>query len=176
MQLQGHRPMRIVALILGLVALASCSTLPTTPAPLTQNQLITKIGGEDTPITRIVSLAGSKIIDGSVGGVLIVGKWKVVVPPAAYIGVGTITISVPDTTVDKCNLSIYPSTLNHFLEPVDLRFRCATLAETEIRDMRWWNPTKNAWVTIESWPNDVDLTRCAPLMHFSTYASGKAGW
>jgi hypothetical protein len=29
---------------------------------------------------------------------------------------------------------------------------------------------------IKSWPESSDVSRCAPLKHFSTYASGKAGW
>jgi hypothetical protein len=105
-----------------------------------------------------------------------VGRWKLVVPRGAYDGVGTITIAIPDTSLDKCDLSIAPVSLNHFKEQVDLRFQCATLKEADSRDMRWWDPTNQTWVVIKSWTNNSDITRCAPLKHFSSYASGKAGW
>jgi hypothetical protein len=83
---------------------------------------------------------------------------------------------VSDPTVDRCDLTITPSSLNHFAKPVDLRFLCATLDEADNRTMKWWNPQQQKWVHIESWVNESDVSRCAPLGHFSTYSSGKAGW
>ena len=72
--------------------------------------------------------------------------------------------------------NVSPSSLNHFDQEVDLRFRCATLTEADHRYMKWWNPSTSSWLQIKSWTNESDTTRCAPLKHFSTYATGKAGW
>ena len=165
-----------MALIAGLVALASCSTVPTAPSPSAGGGPAPELTGAVAGVTSTVSLVTSKVIDGRLGGVLSVGKWKVVVPRRAYDGIGTITITVPDTTLEQCQLGISPASLNHFDEDVDLRFRCATLTEANQRYMKWWNPTTATWVQIESWTNTSDTTRCAPLKHFSTYATGKAGW
>ena len=196
MQMSHLRPLRVVGLIAGLIALASCSSLPTAPSTPGQDPAVASSGTAQTAVVvnrepapsptptttttptvaGIPDLVGSAFIDGRRGGTLIVGRWKVVVPDGAYNGIGLITITVPDTTVDKCDLNIYPQSLNHFDEDVDLRYRCSTLAEAASRDMRWWNPSTQSWVILKSWVNDGDVTRCAPLKHFSTYASGKAGW
>ena len=176
MQLQGHGPMRVAALILSLVALASCSTLPTAPASSSHDLIITRAPDDETPLPSNVSLVGSKLINGRVGGVVFVGNWKLIVPPGAFNGIGNITIAVPDSTVDQCDLSIDPPALNHFSEDVELRFRCVSLTDADRRDMRWWNPTSNTWTVLKSWPNKSDLSRCTSLQHFSKYASGKAGW
>jgi len=182
MPVARRKTLRTVALIAALAALASCSGLPTTPTRSAQAPagagLIGTISSEDgSPPPTNTSLITSKSINGRLGGIVTVGRWKVVVPTGAFVGTGVITISVPDTTVDQCNLSIAPAALNHFLEPVELRFLCGSMQEANLRDMRWWNPTTKTWVVIESWPNSDDVSRCAPLSHFSTYASGgKAGW
>ena len=186
MQMQKNRPMRIATLIFIVIALASCSTLPTAPSGPTQTSppavmtgdlIANRLGDDFAPKAPVVSLVTSRIINGSLGGVLSIGRWKVVVPQGAFVGVGTITITVPDTSLDRCDLSISPPSLNHFDEAVDLRFKCATMTEAKQRNMQWWNPSTGSWVLIESWPNDDDMTRCAPLQHFSQYASGgKAGW
>lgn len=177
-------PQRAAAVVAILLALAGCSALPTAPnAPLKKVSAPSILTTGDIvphPITntvnKTVSLFTSKLIDGRVGGVVSVGHWKVVVPKGAYLGLGTITIAVPDTTVDQCNLVILPLSLNHFSEQVELRYLCSSMLEANARDMRWWNPATRTWVVIESWPNSEDVSRCAPLWHFSTYSSGKAGW
>jgi hypothetical protein len=166
----------VAALIAGLIALASCSTMPTAPASSAGGGPAPELTGTVASVTSSVSLVGSKLIDGRLGGVISVGKWKVVVPRDAYDGIGTITITVPDTTIEQCQLGISPLSLNHFDQEVDLRFRCATLTEANQRYMKWWNPSTSSWVQIKSWTNTSDTTRCAPLKHFSTYATGKAGW
>jgi len=176
MRVTSHRSLRVVALVAGLVVLASCSTVPTAPSPSARGGPSPELTGTVASVTSTVSLVGSKVIDGRLGGVLRVGKWKVVVPREAYNGIGTITITVPDTTVEQCQLAISPSSLNHFDQEVDLRFRCATLTEADHRYMKWWNPSTSSWLQIKSWTNESDTTRCAPLKHFSTYATGKAGW
>ena len=182
MPVARRKTLRTVALLAALAALASCSGLPTTPtrsavAP-TSEGLIGTISSEDgSAQPTSTSLATSKPINGRLGGIVTVGRWKLVVPAGAFVGTGVLSISVPDTTVDQCNLSIAPLSLNHFLEPVELRFLCGSMQEADLRDMRWWNPATKTWVIIQSWPNSEDVSRCAPLAHFSTYASGgKAGW
>ena len=175
MQSTRSRIRQAALVVASLLALAGCSMHPTAPdAPVGQSFTPSAVPGVAASST--VSLVASKAIDGRVGGVVSVGHWKVVVPDGAYSGTGTITITVPDTSVDKCDLSIAPSSLNRFSEPVELRYLCASMREADNRDMRWWDPVNQSWVVIKSWPESSDVSRCAPLKHFSTYASGKAGW
>jgi hypothetical protein len=182
MQVTRRKMLRTLTLVAGLAALASCSTLPTSPtrtavAPTNEGLIGTHTPDDVAPTTVSNSIITSKTINGRYGGVITAGHWKVVVPPDAFVGIGVITISVPDTLVDRCDLSISPPQLNHFNEEVDLRYLCSSMKEAQERDMRWWNPQTSTWVIIESWPNSDDISRCAPLSHFSSYASGgKAGW
>ena len=176
MQSTRSRIRQAAFVIASLLALAGCSMHPTAPgAPAGQSSTPSAVPDVAAGSTA-VSLVASKAIDGRVGGVLSVGRWKVIVPDGAFSGTGTITITVPDTSVDKCDLSIAPSSLNRFSEPVELRFLCASMKEADARDMRWWDPVNKSWVVIRSWPESSDVSLCAPLKHFSTYASGKAGW
>ena len=94
-----------------IVALASCSVLPTAPisqvSDVTPSPVATPAGGQ----TASKALSGSNLIDGAVGGVVSAGRWKLQIPAGAFVGSGTVSISVPDSTVAKCDLNINPTSL-----------------------------------------------------------------
>ena len=170
MKLSRHGPLLAATLVAGLLALSSC--LPT--APSATQEAMSQFVDIDPPAS--ISLVASKLIDGRLGGVIIVGNWKLIVPAGAFDGAGTITLSVPDPSITKCDLEISPSSLNHFENPVDLRYLCTSITEAESRNMQWWDPAAQAWKQIPSWVEKSDTSRCAELEHFSTYRTGKAGW
>src|SRR5436309_1107305 len=127
MQSTGSRVRQAAIVVASLLALAGCSMHPTAPgAPAGQSSTPSAVPGVAAGSTA-VSLVASKAIDGRVGGVLSVGRWKVIVPDGAFSGTGTITITVPDTSLDKCDLSIAPSSLTGFSATVDVRFLNASL-------------------------------------------------
>jgi hypothetical protein len=179
----GEIPMKIAArtfllaasVSAGLLLLStSCSKMSTAPSPVAPDVQSARVAAPAAVRVGISSLTRSALIDGGKGGTLSVGRWRVLVPAGAYSGIGTITVTVPDTSVAKCDLFISPSSLNNFQEKVDLRYRWTSADDAKTHDMRWWNPTTKTWVVIESWPEGSEV--CAPLRHFSSYWSGKAGW
>ena len=185
MKVSRPRPLWAAMFLVALVALASCSRVPTAPPSPSEATLTTMPDdpGGPAPSTppivdapAIVPLVSSLRIDGRLGGVIVVGRWKLIVPAGAYAGAGMITLTIPDPSIDKCELEIFPASLNNFKEPVDLRYLCITRGEARTRNMQWWDPAAGAWKVIPSWPESSDNSRCAELKHFSTYKSSKAGW
>ncbi len=170
---------RIVAPLLAAVfALAGCSTAPLAPGgPGGTTASATDASTSNTSLlTTTTSLITSVTINGLVGGVVTAGDWTVRVPAGAFSGTGVITITVPDPTVRKCDLNIYPSLLNSFKVPVTLSCRLPTTSDLQSDVMMWWNPNTKEWAVIPSTANLTSMTRDAPLSHFSTYGCGKAGW
>jgi len=129
-------------------------------------------------------------VDGSVGAKMRCGRFYLLIPPGAFDGRGSVTMSMEDSTVMVCDLQIYPAELNSFHEPVKLALSVNdTDASTDTLSIYWHDPDKNDWVSMVV---DKDLsnnteTAAAPcpanmrgvmtdLRHFSKYSGGKAGW
>lgn len=158
-----------------------------------------------TPEPTDRALKVSKEIDGSKGGWVRCGRFLLAVSAGAFDTVGTITMTMPDSTLMFVDLSIEPARLNGFKAPVYL------VANTTGTDVPcdslaiYWNDPKTAsWTDVTTDKNvtsamgcvqDVESslswvagsddsfdTNSAPygitsvLPHFSRYAAGKAGW
>jgi hypothetical protein len=127
-------------------------------------------------------------IDGHEGGRLRCGRFVLVVPKDAWVGLGDVTMSMPDSTVMLVGLDIQPSSLNKFAVPVTLCLVTeGTTARLQDLAMYWWDPAADKWM---SQVTDKDLTDNPDLLygenytqgmaielgHFSRYSGGKAGW
>ena len=171
---------RIAALplMLALVLLAGCSTLPLAPEQTgAPNQtLSTGNTGSNASLLPSATLLVSKTVNGLLGGVITAGDWTVKIPAGSFSGIGIITVRVPDQGVRKCELEIFPSLLNSFRVPVTLSCRLPDAAAASDYVMMWWDPSTKTWKTIASTTSTVTLTCDASLPHFSTYGCGKAGW
>ena len=124
------------------------------------------------------SVTASAEIDGEKGGELHCGRYSLKVPCGAYAGVGVITMTMRDSTVMVCNLTISPVTLNRFKVPVELT---ADLSSNNMTDASgctnyWFDPTRLVWVSLVSQSRWSGYLITTDLAHFSTYGSGKAGW
>ena len=132
--------------------------------------------GTVSPLPR--SESGSTRIDGSRGGAVHAGRFSLKVPAGAFDGIATVTLSMPDSTVMVCDLSITPASANRFKVPVQL---IADLSSTDITDistltMYWYDPSRVTWVNCSSKSRSMGTLVTMGLDHFSRYAAGKAGW
>ncbi|HXL15456.1 MAG TPA: hypothetical protein VN972_05160 [Methylomirabilota bacterium] len=124
------------------------------------------------------SLSASVRIDGSRGGMVRAGRFSVKIPAGAVSGTATVTLTMPDSTVMVCDLSIAPSSANAFNVPVQLT---ADLSSTDLPDassltMYWYDPIRVTWVNCASKSRTMGTQITMNLEHFSRYAAGKAGW
>ena len=128
-------------------------------------------------------------MDGDVGGKMKCGRFVVLVPAGAFAGKGTVTMSMPDSTVMIVELEIAPAELNGFLKPVDLAITTTDVSVSpDSLQLYYYNPETKEWEslscdnTVEDDPRLVEeelvTTRglLTPLQHFSKYSAGKAGW
>jgi hypothetical protein len=132
-----------------------------------------------TPVLE--SLTAALPLDGSVGGVIRVGRFTVEVPAGAFDGVGVVEIVVPDTTRLLCRLHIAPDDKNHFEVPVRLTVGLEGVEHPERMGILWWNPALREWEPVESYVDPDGKTVRADLEHFSEYSvqeviRSKAGW
>ena len=168
-----------------LLALAGCSNMPTQP-PLPTSETAVSVtddapaevlglGGGTTTTTRTVTI-------GLLGGIVSVGDFTVVFPPAALTRTATVTVSQPDLARPVVNLSISPASANRFLLPVILTAKAKRMDPKllSIACISYYNPTTQKWEDLPgSSVSLLNLTVSAPLWHFSTYrvsSGGKAGW
>jgi hypothetical protein len=136
-------------------------------------------------------LSVSTEIDGAVGGRLICGPYVLTFPAGAFDGTGTVTMTLPDSTIMLCDLDVRPAELNAFLVPVDLALHTSgTDADLDSLQVYWWDEEAAAWVDMgcqkstsleRIFSAEVGTTEPATgvrlgLDHFSRYATGKAGW
>jgi hypothetical protein len=124
---------------------------------------------------------GSVTIDGLLGGTLHVGRFTLVVPPAALRQRATITMRIPDPSTMRVELSISPASANNFLVPVTLMSNVAGTDVPLVSKLQtvWYDELKGVWRPVPgSAVNVAGLQVYAPLFHFSTYGinDGKAGW
>lgn len=125
----------------------------------------------------IAAQSSSAKIDGNRGGTVTCGRFTVIVPPGAFVGPATITVSVADPTVLICDLSIAPQAANKFKVPVQLVTDLSNLnVSPGNQTIYWYNPTQNLWVDMDAAPDASAKTVTANLNHFSKYGAGKAGW
>jgi len=123
-------------------------------------------------------LAATARDDGNLGGTIRAGRYSVMIPPGAFVGPATVTVSMPDSTVMICDLAISPAAANKFLKPVQLM---ANLYSPDMTDASgctnyWFDPTRNTWVSLATKSRCSGATITTNLSHFSKYGSGKAGW
>jgi len=158
-----------------LVSIAEDGTLSYVTAPVS--------AGADSASPPLASppprsLAATARVDGNLGGTIRAGRFSVMIPPGAFVGPATVTVSMPDSTVMICDLAISPAAANKFLKPVQLM---ANLYSPDMTDASgctnyWFDPTRNTWVSLATKSRCSGATITTNLSHFSKYGSGKAGW
>ena len=173
------RSIRLLAALAAMLALSSCSKsgleAPSAAAkePVFETAAPQPAG---SPASVGGQLSDSKVIDGAVGGKLLVGSYRVEVPPGAYRGLATITITQQDLNILKCDLAISPASANQFLVPVTLAVKLPNATALVLDQNMWLDPSANLWRLIPSVPYPLSTELRSPLWHFSTYATGRAGW
>lgn len=175
----------IVAALVGF-ALAGCSGSPSAPpdSGITNPEFVRSVrtpSGAFSSTGDQTSLSGSTSIDGAVGGQLSVGRFKLVFPKGAFLGRATVSITVPDTSVVRCDLSIDPPSANRFAVPVTLSSDCrGTNVVVASRLVTvWLDESTGLWRPVPgSTPDAANVSVRAPLRHFSLYGvlESKAGW
>lgn len=129
--------------------------------------------GAKLPTTGLSASAG---INGSIGGTVTCGRFRVRIPAGAFSGKGTVTMTVADTAVAVVSLSISPSNLNNFKIPAALSYNPTGLGLTDPVVIYWYDSQRRVWVSLAT---GVDVSTGLPtvlLTHFSQYGAGKAGW
>lgn len=126
-------------------------------------------------------LSKSKSFDGAVGGELMLGRFRVAVPPGAFQGVATITMTIPDSRVLRCGLEITPVSANAFRVPLTLTTNAngALTNDPYSLVMGTFDVGLGKWVKVAgSREDNSSMTVSAPLLHFSWYGvcPAKAGW
>ena len=172
------RSIRLLAAAVAALALSSCSkSVLEAPTALIKDPVFetarAPVGFEVAPVGP---LSGSQVIDGAVGGSLSVGSFRVEVPAGAYAGAATITITQEDATILKCDLAINPPAANQFAVPVSLVAKLPSASALTIDQNMWFDPSVQAWRLIGSAPDPSATELRSQLWHFSTYATGRAGW
>ncbi len=191
--MKPRRPRFPQSFALGLAVLltvAGCSNLPTKPsAAIESGSGATATGGAPEAVLGLDLLDGdnnsttSKTATiGLLGGMVSVGNFTVVIPPAALTRTATVTVSQPDLARPVLNLSISPASANRFLLPVLLVADAKPMNPSllSVASIGYYNPATGQWETVVgSAVSVLNLTVTAPLWHFSTYrvqSGGKAGW
>ena len=120
----------------------------------------------------------SSDIDGDKGGSVHVGRFTVTVPPGAFSGPATVTISMPDSSLMICELSITPLSANAFQVPVLLTADLSSpgLADASEFTMYCYDVNGCKLVNLFSKSRVDGASLTTALEHFSTYGAGKAGW
>lgn len=130
----------------------------------------------DTVTVRVASQSCE--MNGELGGAVHAGRFTVKVPPGAFTGPATVTISMPDSSLMICELSITPASANAFRVPVELTADLSSpdLADAHEFTMYWYDSNGRHWDNLfaKSRVNGTSITTA--LEHFSKYGAGKAGW
>jgi hypothetical protein len=173
-----HRPRK--RSLVAIVALALACTGLAHPVASAGNRSDADSSAAPAQPRAIWEMSRSAKLDGAVGGVVQCSRWRVIVPPGAFRGTATVTVTERDIRKRNVELSITPEEANHFLLPVKLVYKRATPTESIAgQSIYWWNPETRAWEPAPSQLGDLtNGTLSSGLLHFSTYAvfSGKAGW
>ena len=161
------------------------------------------IGWTTTPPDPAASPAGTLVplpadrklvkwteIDGEAGGRLQCGRFRLAVPAGAFPGKGTVSMSMPDSTVMVVDVEITPDSLNNFQVPISLALDTSGAdVEADTVSIYWYDPENKTWVEMtcdkdlsdDPEVQDPILTTATrglltTLSHFSRYSGGKAGW
>jgi len=155
-----------------LATIAPDGTMDFTPAP------VETLPDDTTHVMRAAGLKTSEYVDGAVGGRVRAGRFSLEIPPGAFQGQGLVTLSMPDSTLMVCDLSIQPMALNHFDVPVKLTADLSAPGMTDASDCTnyWYDPTRMDWVSLRTKSQCSGTLITTTLEHFSRYGSGKAGW
>ncbi len=146
----------------------------TTDAELTlMDQSLVQAVATELPAALLTSAS----VDGAKGGTLRCGRFRLDIPAGAFSGTATIQMAQPDSTVMLCDLSISPSTLNHFAKPVTLTLDASgiTVSATSL-SIYWYDPLTRLWIDLRSRTDPATGQVTQQLTHFSRYVGGKAGW
>ncbi|SRR5216117_4149776 len=156
-----------------ILALASDGSVSYVPAPVGA----TAEGTLNLASSLPRSVSSSLKIDGSKGGTVRAGRLSVMLPAGAFSGSATVTVSIPDTTVIQCDLSISPLSANSFKYPARLTVDLSGLAvDVSTLTTYWYDPVNRVWVSLRANTSCSGTSLWTSLNHFSTYAAGKAGW
>jgi hypothetical protein len=216
----GAQAQRLAALLLATVlslSLQGCGDAPTAPEttavvsgpPLlvigadgaTSYERLTVAAATDTVAAGSRALKVSKEIVGPLGGWVRCGRFFLAITPGAFDSVGTVTMSMPDSTLMIVDLEIAPARLNGFHAPVYL---AANTTDTDVPSdslaIYWMDPKSGAWTDVTTTKTVTSATDCvteveggvsggdtpdsnwaragvtSTLQHFSRYSTGKAGW
>ena len=174
-----RRSIRLLAVAATVLALSSCSkSVLQAPADKIIKNPVFEISG--LPLGAgagaVVPLTGSQLINGAVGGSLSVGSFRVEVPAGAFQGSATISITQSDPGILVCDLGISPLSANQFAVPVSLVARLPSATALITDQNMWYDPSAQGWRLIGSAPDPLSGELRSVLWHFSTYATGRAGW
>jgi hypothetical protein len=158
---------RLAPVALASVLAVGCSELPTQPVIDSNPSGVQAL----VPSSAAASVSASAKIKGQDGGTVSAGIFTVVIPPGAFPGQGTVTVSQPDPAQPVAVLSIFPIDKNVFLVPVTLT---ATLPALEVGQLLQSSmseqDTLGMWHPMDSSQADSQtMTVSASLVHFSTY-------
>lgn len=189
------RTLTIAALVaLGIGTLAGCSQSPTSPASTRASAgalgATPEKWADPTPVeTAPPSLLpvdlkadaeSSRWIEPLLGGTVVAGQFRVVIPPGALRERGFVTVRQPKLSAHVVQLEISPPSANGFVVPVMLVADCSdmSLKLLSVQTIYWWNPQAQRWeAMLNVQINLLGRTVSCPLWHFSSYkVDGKAGW
>jgi hypothetical protein len=182
-------------------AMSGCGTSPVSPASLDSSGTASVLASSP-PILTVSSEGGvgytlipsgdanlgsgtsggsgasvSGKFDGAKGGKLNCDRLILTIPPGAFSGTATITITIPDRTVLKGELAISPASANNFAVPVKLAVDLRDLpVDPTTLAVYWYDPAAGTWVVQPTTAVLSPLSITTNLSHFSSYAAGKAGW
>jgi len=148
----------------------------------TVDYVVAPVDTTDNPVNLAgalpTSLKSTANVDGGRGGMVRVGRFSVKIPAGAFSGAATVTMSMPDSNVMICDLSITPSSANKFRYPAQLTADFSSSAMTDVSTLTtyWYDPTRITWVNLSARSRISGSTVTTALEHFSKYGSGKAGW
>ena len=170
---------RLVPVALVSLLAVGCSELPTQPvvensAAPDANQVM---AARSADLSRIVppapqpgATSNQARIQGNRGGVVVAGKFAVVIPPGAYSGMATVRVDVPDPMQPLVELSIEPASKNHFDRPVTLvamlpNVDAQILMASGVSELAGgsWQPMAGVQANLQ------EMSLRTPLEHFSTY-------
>jgi hypothetical protein len=157
-----------------IVSFAADGTVDYVVAPVdtTDDPSVTLAGPLPTSLKSTVN------VDGSRGGLVRVGRFSVKLPAGAFSGTATVTMSMPDSNLMICDLSISPSSANKFKYPAQLTADFSSSGITDVSTLTtyWYDPTRVTWVSLSMKSRISGSAVTTALEHFSKYGSGKAGW